>query len=139
MQTFLPFECFQLSAQALDMRRLGKQRVEAWQIWLTLSNDSGWRHHPAVRMWRGHESWLMSYGIEICAEWIGRGYRDTILPRFMTVLDGLPDDPYPPWLGRIELHSSHRANLIRKDPVHYGSFGWSESPALGYHWPKGKI
>jgi len=32
MQTFLPYADFKESAQCLDYRRLGKQRVEAKQI-----------------------------------------------------------------------------------------------------------
>ena len=36
MQTFLPYPDFARSAQALDMRRLGKQRVEVLQILGTL-------------------------------------------------------------------------------------------------------
>ena len=32
MQTFLPYADFQRSAQVLDYKRLGKQRVEALQI-----------------------------------------------------------------------------------------------------------
>jgi hypothetical protein len=36
MQTFLPYKSFEKSAKCLDYRRLGKQRVEAWQIYQTL-------------------------------------------------------------------------------------------------------
>ena len=36
MQTFLPFPDFKMSAQVLDYKRLGKQRVEALQILKTL-------------------------------------------------------------------------------------------------------
>jgi hypothetical protein len=32
MQTFLPYPDYKLSASVMDMRRLGKQRVETWQI-----------------------------------------------------------------------------------------------------------
>lgn len=36
MQTFLPYPDFKKSASCLDNKRLGKQRVEAWQIYSTL-------------------------------------------------------------------------------------------------------
>lgn len=36
MQTFLPYADFEKTAKCLDYKRLGKQRVEAWQIYLTL-------------------------------------------------------------------------------------------------------
>ena len=36
MNTFLPYSDFIRSAKCLDYKRLGKQRVEAWQIYQTL-------------------------------------------------------------------------------------------------------
>lgn len=36
MQTFLPYADFAKSAKCLDNRRLGKERVETWQIYNTL-------------------------------------------------------------------------------------------------------
>jgi hypothetical protein len=54
MQTFLPDRDFAVCAATLDNRRLGKQRLEAYQILRTLRGLSpGWSHHPAVAMWRG--------------------------------------------------------------------------------------
>ncbi len=31
--------------------------------------------------------------------------------------------------------SNHRAALLYKDPEYYSQFGWTEEPALEYHWP----
>lgn len=62
MQTFLPYPDFELSLSVLDLRRLGKQRVEAKQILDTLIKDkNAWRFHPAIRMWRGFEIALEQY------------------------------------------------------------------------------
>ena len=36
VNTFLPYASLEATARALDFRRLGKQRVEAWQIWNVL-------------------------------------------------------------------------------------------------------
>jgi hypothetical protein len=67
VNTFLPFPQFTKSAQALDYKRLGKQRVEAWQILQALRGETkGWTNHPATKMWRGHEKALCEYGIAIC-------------------------------------------------------------------------
>jgi hypothetical protein len=41
----------------------------------------------------------------------------------------------PPWLGDNTFHASHKSNLLRKDPVWYGQFGWSEPTDLPYVWP----
>jgi hypothetical protein len=129
MQTFLPYPDFAESAACLDSRRLGKQRVEATQILRTLRVGGGWSSHPAVRMWRGHESSLAVYQRCMMREWIWRGYRSTMEePEF--------DDPVPPsWLGDLAFHESHRSNLLRKDPVWYGQFNWTCSPNLPYLWP----
>jgi hypothetical protein len=43
--------------------------------------------------------------------------------------------PMPPWWGDPAFHASHRSNLLRKDPVWYGQFGWAEPPDLPYVWP----
>ncbi|NIR59253.1 MAG: cytoplasmic protein, partial [Gammaproteobacteria bacterium] len=53
-------------------RRLGRQRVEAFQVLRGLTFPGyGWRHHPAVKMWAGYEEALVRYGLEICAVWRG--------------------------------------------------------------------
>jgi hypothetical protein len=142
MQTFLPYADFAKSAQCLDYRRLGKQRVECKQILRALGvqvgeqiiKPSGWSNHPAVRMWRGHESCLMYYAQQICLEWIKRGYNDTLLDQFTALRD--PDVwSVPSWLGDSEFHDSHKSNLKRKDIVHYGA-QWPTVPAnLPYIWP----
>jgi hypothetical protein len=84
MQTFLPYQNFTKSAQCLDRQRLGKQRVEAWQILQAITNkDYGWQNHPAVKMWRGHPRLLSMYGLDICNEWhFARGYKDTLGCKF---------------------------------------------------------
>ncbi len=135
MQTFLPYPNFEESVEALDDRRLGKQRVEARQILRALEKrrtgePGGWKNHPAVLMWEGHEDALKAYGDAAIREWVSRGFRNAmplLLPGGASEL--------PPWLGREEFHASHRANLLRKDPGWYGRFGWTEEPAEGYWWP----
>lgn len=53
MQTFLPYASFVDSARALDLERLGKQRVETFQLLRALTApDHGWRHHPAAKTCR---------------------------------------------------------------------------------------
>lgn len=143
MQTFLPFSSFDDSARALDRQRLGKQRAEAWQIYLSLTTPSyGWGSHPAVRMWDGYEPALLVYGANICMEWVSRGYKDSMLERFtneFTVLRGFDDFEYPPWFGMREFHESHRAMLWRKDPEYYVSFWGTFDPEItDYLWPKGE-
>ena len=78
----------------LDYRRLGKQRVEAYQILNVLSgkgkkNKNGtvaWSNHPAVKMWKGYEKALALYGYTMCLEWKYRGYKDSLLQKFSEYL-----------------------------------------------------
>lgn len=115
MQTFLPYPDFKKSAQCLDYRRLGKQRVEAWQIYQALKQGpykecdglnhkrfssittcpkckgarkikTPWYNHPIVQMWKGYEDALLIYGLSMCDEWRNRGYRDTMKERFVKEL-----------------------------------------------------
>jgi hypothetical protein len=131
MQTFLPYPDFQRSAQVLDYRRLGKQRVEAMQILKVLSGQSkGWVNHPAVRMWRGHETALQAYYNAVVEEWVRRGYNNNMPLEAVSQCGYM----YPPWLND-EFCASHRSNLLRKDPEFYGEFGWSEPNDLPYMWP----
>lgn len=132
MQTFLPYANFQKSAEILDNKRLGKQRVEAWQIFNALSGKTaGWVNHPATKMWQGHELTLCYYGITICVEWEYRGFKDTLLERFTEAANQLPDTGNPWWLGFEPLHISHQSNLMRKDPNHYR---FEVAPNLPYIW-----
>ena len=135
MQTFLPHPNFAVTATMLDRARLGKQRVEAKQIYLALTEGGWWKNHPAVQMWRGYESGLAEYGWWICSEWIARGYRDSLASLFDVRRDWIPR--LPDWIGDEAFHASHRSNLLRKNPLWYSQFGWKESPFLPYVWPKG--
>lgn len=135
MQTFLPYEDFAASAESLDYRRLGKQRVETWQIIRALNGETrGWTNHPASRMWRGYESALIVYGETVCREWIRRGYKDTMLERFVNLKDGSTVD-MPAWIGDESFHRSHQSNLVRKDPDFYSPIFPDVPSDLEYVWP----
>ncbi len=145
MQTFLPYADFRETASVLDYRRLGKQRVEAFQIFRAMNGETkGWRNHPAVLMWNGYETALALYAIAICDEWIARGYKDSMRPRFQQMLEDLgpalqTQTTFPSWLGLEEFHKSHQSNLIRKFPEHYKPL-WPDVPEnLEYVWPVSRV
>ena len=137
MQTFLPYRSFQRSAECLDTKRLGKQRVETLQILNTLAGkSSGWQNHPAVVMWRGYESTLIDYGVAICREWLRRGYRDTCLEKIESFRNTFPTHAAnPSWLGKRNFHRSHQSNLLRKAPDHYSKY-FNVPVDLEYQWPR---
>lgn len=148
MQTFLPYADFERSARALDVKRLGKQRVETIQVVRALTRPGyGWANHPAVLMWQGYEEALGRYGFTCCEVWTELGFGDTCALTIATDLrtagiEGVRSQgelavahALPPWLGDEQLHRSHRSSLVRKDPDHYRPLFPDEPDDLPYVWP----
>jgi hypothetical protein len=150
MQTFVPYPDVRRSAQSLDRQRLGKQRVECWQILLALKalrtgdlyttdkrgklRKRGWVSHPCTAMWQGHEGYLAYYAFHVCSEWIRRGYKDNMRERFIAIMQEHNDMTPPAWWGREDIHVSHQANLVRKDPAHYELQFPNANPDMEYVW-----
>ncbi|MBU0958344.1 MAG: hypothetical protein KKB31_00210 [Nanoarchaeota archaeon] len=133
MQTFLPYPNFEKSLKCLDNKRLGKQRVEAYQILniiLKRTKKKGWRNHPAVKMWRDTPNALKLYFNKCLEEWISRGFNNNMKKE---IIRGKIN--YPFWIGSKRFHSSHKSNLSRKDKKYYSRFGWTEKNNLEYIWP----
>jgi hypothetical protein len=146
MQTFLPDPDFARSASMLDRSRLGKQRVETLQVFrATHVPGYGWRHHPAARMWRGHEEALVAYAVAICDAWTEAGHTDTVRATIVREFGREPRSQdelaaaglLPPWLGDDAFHRSHRSALVRKEPEHYRSLFPEVPDDLPYVWPDG--
>ena len=144
MQTFLPLPSLGQSIRCLDNKRLGKQRVEAFQILKALreskccdsyscveykTTGGAWVNHPATKMWRGYESTLAFYKNLCIEEWVRRGFKNT-MEFSKTHLFEMPH-----WFGIEKFHASHRSNLLRKDSDHYSQYGWEEKNNLPYFWP----
>ena len=153
MQTFLPFKSFQDSAKALDSKRLNKQILEGYQILKVLSSDdpkAGWRNHPAVKMWRGHEVVLWHYIFSCVEEADRRGIKTDKnvenLHALREVFSSRWGNTLPKWWSDDEamnrLLTTHKANLYVKDPIYYVDFRSSvESPynepcceKCNYYW-----
>ena len=135
MQTFMPDSDYVGSAKSLDNKRLGKQRVEAYQILNALTGKSnGWVNHPATRMWRGYEWQLANYGYEICREWIARGFEDSLSSHFKQYMADNPRCHKPWWVNNRALQLTHQSNLLRKDWDYYSKYFRVPSD-LPYIWP----
>jgi hypothetical protein len=149
MQTFLPCPVFLDSARVLDLRRLGKQRVETIQVLRALTVPGyGWRHHPAAAMWAGYEEALVRYGLDICEVWCAAGRADTCaatltadlrtgtgLSRVRSQSGLAAAGELPPWIGDLAFHRSHQASLVRKDPQHYRPLFPDVDESQPYLWP----
>jgi len=112
VQTFLPYPDFAASAAVLDVRRLGKQRVETLQVLRAMRVPGyGWRHHPVAKMWAGYDEALVRYGLEMCAAWTAGGRADTVAETLVAELGRVartqPElaaaGELPPWLALIDI------------------------------------
>ena len=148
VQTFLPYPDFERSARVLDVKRLGKQRVETIQVVRALTRPTyGWANHPAVLMWKGFEEALGRYGFTCCEAWTERGFGDTCAATIATDLRGFgvatirtqaelaAGEALPPWLGQERVHLSHQSALVRKDPERYRPLFPDVPDDLPYAWP----
>jgi len=126
---------FAVVARSLDNKRLGKQRVEAFQILNTITGKStGWLNHPATKMWVSNEWQLANYGYEICQEWANRGFKDSLEQRFWNFLNqnGNMWKPKPWWCYEPLIHLTHQSNLMRKAPDFYS---YEVPDNIPYVWP----
>ena len=137
MQTFLPFSDFIRSLQLLDNKRLGKQRVEAFQLVKAIEGApkidgkayKGWVHHPATIMWKKYPEALKLYYNFAIIIWESREFKNSLS------LFEIPDVILAPeWLGFEPFHSSHRSNLLKKDFQFYSQYKWSDDPKNLYIW-----
>jgi hypothetical protein len=140
MQTFIVSKNVEETAKILDQKRLGKQRVEAIQIARCLlgkTEKKGWRNHPAVKMWKGYESYLVKVYLRgIMDEWVRRGYKNTKCEEHYEELSCLVDNNLeePKWYCQ-ELFESHKSNLVRKRPDIYQEIFPDVEDGLEYVWP----
>jgi hypothetical protein len=137
MQTFLPYSDIEQSLEVLDTKRLGKQRVEAYQIISAITSRpkldgtpyKGWLNHPCSVMWRNNVPLLKLYYNSCIDEWISRGYKNSM--KYEPINDEIV---YPEWWGNHLFHDSHKSNLLRKDYNYYSQFGWNLDPSDPYVW-----
>ncbi|MGL5818268.1 MAG: MSMEG_6728 family protein, partial [Phycicoccus sp.] len=141
---FLPYPDPRASAAVLDDRRLGKQRVETFQVLRALTWPTyAWKNHPAVRMWRGFVPGLVAYGLACIDEWRARGRADATRTALLEFTAGVEPEwnrlhdagELPPWVGDEVLHLSHRSALVRKSPEHYRPHFGDVPDDLPYVWP----
>lgn len=113
MQTFYPFEKLSDTVQCLDKKRCWKQVVECHQILNVLEGHStGWRNHPAVKMWRGHTDFLKRYYNSFFFHSVAT---HGIKAKKLGLITGFDSYAKPPsWVGNKAFHESHQSNLARK-------------------------
>jgi hypothetical protein len=131
MQTFLPYRNFEASAKILDTVRLNKQLLECRQMFSAMAGQSKFgAHHPATKMWTGHQSLLWDYVLAVREELDRRGTptqknMDAAF-EFYHMLPTQRQKTYPEWYDEREqmllIETTHRASLYNKNQDHYRNF-----------------
>lgn len=137
MQTFLPYPDIVKSLECLDNKRLGKQRVETFQIISAITGRKkkdggeykGWVSHPCTIMWKNNLSYLKLYYNASIDEWVNRGFKNNMLKE-----DINEEITVPLWFGNKSFHDSHKSNLLRKDKIFYSKYDWNVNPNNSYLW-----
>jgi hypothetical protein len=129
MQVFLPFADFTTSVQCLDNKRLGKQRVECYQIMraILFEDSKGWRNHPATKMFKTSIGALQVYTQLCCGEWISRGFTDTVSEKISDLYYAETSGYGTEYFNSVhkafvqdhKFHQSHRLALLMKDFTFY--------------------
>lgn len=141
VNTFIISEYLPDTFTILDNKRLGKQRLEAKQIINILEKIDngedvlkiGFASHPATKMWIGYTDALKIYYNLCVTAWINRGFKNT-----MPLYQINHNVNYPKFLSFLPLINSHKAALIRKDPIFYKHLKTEDIEPymkLGYLWP----
>ena len=157
VQTFVTDRHHHNTARSLDRKRLVKQLLECRQIIEVINRGertpegkiTPWYNHPAVVMWRGHETALLSYMTAIKAEMQHRGYAwqnnwDAILGAMTELADkDMIGSGNPDWIVDTDVYdnviATHRASLYRKDSEYYAE--WCDEhgdvccTSCNYYWP----
>jgi hypothetical protein len=131
MQTFLAYPNVTASLIALDNKREGKQRVEAFQLINAIEKGTRWAAHPAAKMWKPYVDYLKFYYNVSLEIWVSRGFNNN-----MEFMDLDENCEIPWWLGDPDFHYTHRCNLVRKMTEHYIPL-FGDLPKIdGYLWPE---
>ena len=127
VQTFIPYSDFEKTARVLDVKRLGKQRVEVIQVVRAVTVPGyGWASHPAALMWHGYLEALGRYGLTMCEVWTERGFSDSCAATISSDLAAVgvteirsysrlaAEEALPDWLFDSDLQRSHQSALASR-------------------------
>jgi hypothetical protein len=118
MQVFLPYDDFVKSLQSLDDKRLGKQRVETYQLIAGLEGrptltgkpySKGRVNHPISQMFRDNIPALKQYLNDSIDVWVARGKNNTMKKEIIT-----EEITMPVWFGDEEFHKTKKSQKKKK-------------------------
>lgn len=127
MIIWMPYVAPGATAQSLTDDHLHDQ-IESAEALLDLlerrTTDENHQHWHATQMWTGYEYSLCVHGLMMATELASVREREidsgsaAYLVRIGRELEETPgiEKGSPPWLGDLDVHRSHRSNLIMKNP-----------------------
>lgn len=120
LHILLPQINFGATFSRLADSELDVQRQDAAELLKILVLDGMENIHfvPAANSWHGYEYALSVYAMQSCMEWRKRGHRDELTPHLAKlVLDNDISHEFrmPPWVGNLDIHRAHRAELLRRN------------------------
>lgn len=153
IQTWMPLPNFKESAESLSDTDLAKQVADALRVIEELHEiplaesklaPEYRTQEPlvpveAARMWKGCEIQLCEYALEMAEEAsVRQGKKNQYMDAISEHLEwATGEDSFmgkPSWFGDIELHLSHQAALLRKDPDFYRA-RFTADPEMSLRWP----
>jgi len=147
MQIYMPYDHVERSSRVLDAVSLLNQIQDARKIILHNDGRSMPEGDPLLDMWKGYSLFLAAMGFGAAGEAINRGISimgvmsltDYRVFFELVIRNSAPvSEIVPSWYGRDELHRSHRALLLKKDPIAYQRFKEEDSslrPSSKVWWP----
>lgn len=152
MQILVPHYAFDDCVNTLHARDLQPQLngilavIEALH---TPDEETPFGNHPLVRMWRGHEPQMLTYGLKLlerCTEvdqgipmqvFTNKANLETLEWALQVETSGEFSMELPPWWGNEAIHAGHLSELIRQRPTHYGNLFPQHPDVLPVIWPVG--
>lgn len=122
MHTFLPKINFHASLRLLRDEELHQQRLDGLKVLEYLKDEDDDPEDPCAESWRGFEYGLIVYTLAACSVWrLERRKTCSVWKEIKALEKGDPRKVYalPSWVGDIDVHRSHRAELIRRAPSFY--------------------
>lgn len=145
MKTLLPYPNFRICAFVMDQLNLESQIIEAKDVIRRVQGRIiGYSAHPYVSLWSKNIGALMLYHDCMVMEYHRRAIDNGQRPKMQQILARdygqkpfLPESAaMPAWLGRWELHSSHRAWMKFTWPDRYEKFPEEPGDAIWFPWDK---
>lgn len=119
IEIYLPYEDFQKSLECMDVRTLGNQRIESFQLIKTLVWDEPKTSYssPVEELWKNHTIALVKYYNMSVDLWKEKGFKNTF-PKITNFK--FPEEiSLPECIGNSNFHRAYQIQLLKENRKHY--------------------